>query len=329
MSITNKQRPAMADDTSHTSTTSTKDDGASCVQTQTTHRTTVSAMEELLYQQLPVLDHGFIRVIDYMGDDTAIAQAARISYGTHTKRVHQDQGLINVLMRHNHTSPFEMCEIKLHLKMPIFVARQWLRHRTVSVNEYSARYSILDKEFYIPQHQYIAAQLLQSQSKYRDEIIADNEASRILHILQEDTTQCYEHYCEMLNIDCETGAVLNNNRSSITRETARINLPLSFYTQMYWKVDLHNLLHFLELRSSKHAQFEIREYANKILEILKVWVPHVYEAFVNYRLGSHKLSSQCLQIIKDKLSGKKITIGNYEISTKEWEELMEVFELDE
>ncbi len=294
-----------------------------------TLRPVVENLEEILYKQIPALDHGFIRVIDYMGDDGAIVQAARVSYGKGTKAVKKDEGLIKYLMRHNHTSPFEMCEIKLHVKMPIFVARQWLRHRTANINEYSARYSILDNEFYIPEHQYIAAQSIQNKQGRRDSALAEKEAARILHILKEDSALCYEHYCEMLNQNQSTGEIIDSNKNGVAREIARMNLTLNCYTQVYWKIDLNNLLHFLKLRSSPHAQFEIRMYANIILDIVKRWVPYVFSAFIDYKLNSYQISAQGIIILREILAGKKVLKEQYDISISEWNELMKIFHLEE
>ncbi len=226
---------------------------------QPTLRPIAPALEDILYQALPVLDHGFVRVVDYMGDDAAVVQAARVSYGRGTKKVSEDRGLINYLMRHRHTTPFEMCEIKYHVKLPIFVARQWIRHRTANVNEYSARYSILDNEFYIPRPEHLAAQSQQNRQG-RDAVLVGQEAERVFSLLKKDAELVYQHYMEMLN-EGETGEPLDAERSGLARELARMNLSLGFYTQWYWKTNLHNLMHFLSLRADAHAQYEIRVYA--------------------------------------------------------------------
>ena len=222
-------------------------------------------------QPMPVLDHGFVRVIDYMGDDAAIVQAARVSYGRGTRRVSEDAGLIRYLMRHRHSTPFEMCEIKYHVKLPIFVARQWIRHRTANVNEYSARYSILDREFYIPAPEHLAAQSAAT-GRAAATCWSGDEAAQVLDLLREDATRCYDHYAEMLNED-EAGAPRDPSRQGLARELARMNLTLNTYTQWYWKTDLHNLLHFLSLRADAHAQYEIRVYAEAMLERSQAWVP--------------------------------------------------------
>ena len=242
-----------------------------------TLRPVAPALEEILFKALPVLDHGFVRVIDYMGDDAAVVQAARVSYGRGTKKVSEDRGLLNYLMRHRHTTPFEMCEIKYHVKLPIFVARQWIRHRTANVNEYSARYSILDNEFYIPRPEHLAAQS-QANRQGRDRVLAGKEAERVFSLLKKDAELVYEHYLEMLN-EGEAGAPLDPERSGLARELARMNLSLAFYTQWYWKTNLHNLMHFLSLRADAHAQYEIRQYAEAIREIFREKMPWTWDAF--------------------------------------------------
>jgi thymidylate synthase (FAD) len=292
---------------------------------QSTLRATVPALEEILYEPLKVLDHGFVRVIDYMGDDNAIVQAARVSYGRGTKKISEDKGLINYLMRHWHTTPFEMCELKLHVKLPIFIARQWIRHRTANVNEYSARYSILDKEFYIPAPENLAAQS-QSNRQGRGDVLEGAEAARVLEILKRDSETCYQHYMEMLNLNDDTGEALDPNKQGLTRELARMNIPVNFYTQWYWKIDLNNLFHFLRLRADPHAQYEIREYANAILEIVKRWVPSAYEAFLSYRMNSVSISETGLKIIKRMLAGETVTLETSGLSKREWTELMQVLE---
>jgi thymidylate synthase (FAD) len=284
-----------------------------------TLRETVPALEEVLYKPFPVLDHGFVRVIDYMGSDSAIVQAARVSYGKGTKHVQQDRGLINYLMRHWHTTPFEMCEIKYHIKLPIFVARQWIRHRTANVNEYSARYSILGKEFYIPTTENLATQSEQNRQG-RGKTLAPHEAHKVLKLLQEDAERVYQHYEEMMNAN-EQGDVLDSERSGLTRELARINLTLNYYTEWYWKIDLHNLFHFLRLRADHHAQYEIRAYADAMLQTVKLWVPLAYEAFVEYRQQGGHLSCTALNLIRQLLQGSPITRAQSGLSLREWQEL--------
>jgi len=292
-------------------------------ETHSTKRATSPGMESILYQAFPILDHGFVRVIDYMGDDSAIVQAARVSYGKGTKKVNEDQGLINYLLRHRHTTPFEMCEIKFHVKMPIFVARQWLRHRTANVNEYSARYSVLDKEFYIPTPDNLAAQSTTNRQG-REEVLTGMDAERVLHFLKDDALTSYKHYQDMMNFNDE-GQIIDENRPSLARELARMNLPVNFYTQFYWKIDLHNFMHFLSLRADSHAQYEIRVYAEKMLEILQAWLPMTYKAFIEYKMGAVNLSQTGASILRRRLKGETVTQENSGLSGREWRELLEVF----
>ncbi|MGH7098805.1 MAG: FAD-dependent thymidylate synthase [Stellaceae bacterium] len=285
-----------------------------------TRRATVAALEEILYAPVPVLDHGFVRVIDYMGDDAAVVQAARVSYGRGTKRVSEDRGLINYLMRHRHTTPFEMCEIKFHVKLPIFVARQWIRHRTANVNEYSARYSILDKEFYIPALEHLGPQAATNRQG-RGEALEGAAALRVLDLLQAEAERAYAGYAELLNEDA-SGAARDPARPGIARELARMNLSLNFYTQWYWKTDLHNLMHFLSLRADAHAQYEIRAYAEIILDILKRWVPLTHAAFVEYRKEAALISRAGLAVIRRLLAGEAVDQPSSGLSAREWRELM-------
>jgi thymidylate synthase (FAD) len=284
-----------------------------------TKRVIAPQLENILYQTFPILDHGFIRVIDYMGDDSAIVQAARVSYGRGTKKKSEDQALIKYLMRHRHTTPFEMCEIKFHLKMPLFVARQWLRHRTANVNEYSARYSIMDKEFYLPECEQMSSQSLVN-NQGRGNVVPNDQALDIRNRLKRDAEQCYESYEYFLSED------ENNQKFGLARELARMNLPVNFYTQMYWKIDLHNLLHFLSLRADGHAQYEIRVYAEEMLKIVEKWVPTVYEAFMQYRAKSMLLSKAGIDILKKKLKGEHVTQESSGLGKREWGELVDVFE---
>jgi len=290
-------------------------------QARATLRATVPALEAILYQALAVLDHGFVRVIDYMGDDGAVVQAARVSYGTGTRKVREDSGLIRYLLRHRHTTPFEMCEIKFHVKLPVFVARQWIRHRTASVNEYSARYSILNREFYIPDPDQLSAQSKDNRQG-RGDVLQGDEAARVLSILREDAARNYADYQEMLNEDDE-GNVIDPKRQGLARELARMNLPLNIYTEWYWKCDLHNLLHFLSLRADPHAQYEIRVYADAIMQALRAWVPLTAEAFEDYRLGSTHLSRGGLEVVRRMLAGEAVTAKDSGLSAREWRELME------
>ena len=289
--------------------------------TATTRRATVPALEEILYSALPVLDEGrgFVRVIDYMGDDDAIVQAARVSYGRGTRRSRDDQGLINYLMRNWHTSPFEMCEIKLHVKLPIFIARQWIRHRTASVNEYSARYSILDNEFYIPPIEQVAAQS-SSNRQGRGATLDAAEARRVQDLLREDAERAYAHYEQLLN-ETAAGETIDEERTGLARELARMNLSLNFYTQWYWKIDLHNLMHFLRLRADPHAQWEIRAYADELIKVLERWVPMTHQAFMNYRLGGAQLSQQALDAVRRLLAGEQVDAASAGMSAGEWREL--------
>jgi thymidylate synthase (FAD) len=271
-------------------------------------------MEGHLYTTYPVLDHGFVRVIDYMGDDAAICQAARVSYGKGTKSVQNDEGLIRYLMRHWHSTPFEMCEIKLHVKLPVFVARQWIRHRTANVNEYSARYSILDREFYIPAPEHVAAQSVVN-NQGRGDILTGDEAARVLEILKADSARAYDNYESMISQDGQQG---------LARELARMNLPANIYTQWYWKVDLHNLLHFLRLRADAHAQYEIRVYAEEMCKIVADWVPAAYRAFEDYRMGGATLSSGALDCVRRMIKGEEVTQENSGMSAGEWREFQTV-----
>jgi len=266
-----------------------------------TRRPTVPALEALLFEAIPVLDHGFVRVVDYMGDDAAVVQAARVSYGRGTRAANEDRGLIRYLMRHRHTTPFEMCEIKYHVKLPIFVARQWIRHRTANVNEYSARYSILDREFHIPAPEQLAAQSPVNRQG-RGEALAGAEAARVLEMLRDDARRNYDHYLEMLNED-EDGSVLDPSRRGLARELARMDLTLNTYTQWYWKCDLHNILRFLSLRMDTHAQLEIREYAEAMYGLMEPLLPITMEAWRDYEFEAARLSRLELDALRDRLAG--------------------------
>jgi thymidylate synthase (FAD) len=294
-------------------------------QKNTTKRVTSPELEKILYDAISVLDHGFIRVVDYMGDDTSIVQSARVSYGKGTKKVSTDEGLIKYLMRHWHSTPFEMCEIKYHVKLPIFIARQWIRHRTANVNEYSARYSILDKEFYIPNKEQLSAQSTINRQG-RGDLITGDQADEVLKILKDDATQTYGNYEKMLNERFD-GTVIDEKKSGLARELARMNLTLNSYTQWYWKTDLLNLLNFLFLRADSHAQYEIRVYAEAMLETVKKWVPITHSAFLDYRVGAAHISGKGLKIIKSMLSGKEVKYEDSGLGKREWNELMEVLDL--
>ncbi len=271
--------------------------------------------ERHLYLAHPVLDHGFVRLVDYMGNDEAIVQAARVSYGRGTKSVSSDEALIRYLMRHWHTTPFEMCEAKFHVKLPIFVARQWIRHRTANVNEYSARYSVLDREFYLPAPETLAAQST-ANAQGRGETLPPSEAERVLAILKEDAARAYDHYEQMLSTEGQVG---------LAREIARINLPTSVYTQWYWKIDLHNLFHFLRLRADRHAQFEIRAYAETIAKIVADWVPLAWRAFVDYRLEAVTLSAQAVAVLRRRLRGERVSAEDSGMSAREWREFVAIW----
>jgi thymidylate synthase (FAD) len=289
-------------------------------QSAATARPTVPALEAMLYAPFEVLDHGFVRVIDYMGDDAAIVQAARVSYGRGTRRVSEDAGLIRYLMRHRHSTPFEMCEIKYHVKLPIFVARQWIRHRTANVNEYSARYSILDREFYIPAAAQLAAQSV-SNRQGRGDVLSGDEAAEVLTLLRDDAARNYDHYAAMLN-EAADGQPLDPSRQGLARELARMNLTLNTYTQWYWKTDLHNLFHFLSLRADAHAQYEIRVYADAMLRTVEAWVPLATQAFRDYRLGAVTLSAGMLKVLKRMLAGEAVTQPDSGLNPREWVEFM-------
>ncbi len=281
-----------------------------------TRRTVSPALEERLYRPVPVLDRGFIRVVDYMGDDSAIVQAARVSYGRGTKSVRDDAGLIGYLMRHRHSTPFEMCEIKYHVKLPIFVARQWIRHRTANVNEYSARYSILDREFYVPEPDQLSAQSAGNRQG-RGEALEGDEARWVLDTLRRDAETAYDHYEAMLN----EGEGADPGRRGLARELARMNLPLNVYTQWYWKIDLHNLFHFLALRGDAGAQYEIRAYAEAMLKTVRAWAPLAYDAFVENRLGGAELTAGQLAVVRRMIAGEEVTRGTSGLSKRVWDEL--------
>ena len=285
-----------------------------------TIRPVAPGIEKILYEVFPALDHGFVRVVDYMGDDQAIVQAARVSYGKGTTRVSEDRGLIRYLMRHRHSTPFEMCEIKLHVKLPMFIARQWIRHRTASINEYSARYSVLDKEFYIPEEKDLAVQS-KSNKQGRGDTLSAKDSEEALFLLKRDAEKSYETYEYLLNESPE-GEVVDNNRDGLSRELARINLTLNTYTQWYWKTNLHNLMNFIFLRADSHAQYEIRVYADIIYKIMESWVPITAEAFKSYRSGSVELSAEAMNVIRSMLSGNKVDQKESGLSLREWNELL-------
>ena len=250
--------------------------------------------EEILDKEYKCLNAGFVRLIDYMGGDESIVQAARVSYGKGTKTVNEDRGLIRYLMRHMHTTPFEMVELKFHVKLPIFVARQWIRHRTANVNEYSGRYSVMKDEFYIPEHHAIHFQSLRNKQGRKEEDVPAELQAKVLDILTASQQQMYTEYEQMLESD-------------IARELARINLPLSLYTEWYWKIDLHNLFHFLRLRIDPHAQYEIRVYGEAMAEITKRVAPMAWEAFEDYVLKCEKFSRLEMNVVAEYLETSSIT----------------------
>ena len=253
------------------------------------NRPCVPALDAVLGKLEPALDHGFVRVIDYMGDEAAIVQAARVSYGAGTKTPSDDKSLIRYLLRHHHTTPFEMCEIKLHMKLPIFVARQWIRHRTANVNEYSARYSVLDREFYVPEIAEIGKQST-ANKQGRADGTDDMRPEEVREIIRSSANRSFDDY-EVMVADEEEGDY------GVARELARIVTPVSTYTQWYWKVDLHNLLHFLKLRTNPHAQKEIRVFADIVARTVQAWMPNVWEAFEDYVTGAHTFSKQEMEVI--------------------------------
>jgi len=297
--------------------------------TTPTRRPTVPALDEKIGERIPVLDHGFVSLVDYMGDDQAIVQAARVSYGRGTKRAREDRGLIRYLLRHHHTTPFEMCEIKVHVKLPIFVARQMIRTRTANVNEYSGRYSILDREFYVPDASVLASQST-SNRQGRGDTVSPERAREVLEILKRDAEQAYDHYEGMLggaSATQTTGEQRGEESEGIARELARINLPVSFYTQWYWKIDLHNLLRFIALRADAHAQYEIRVYAEALAALTKLWVPDAYEAFVDFQLEAASLSRMELDALKRLLKGETPDLAALGMSAREQAEFKRRFDL--
>ncbi len=293
-----------------------------------TKRTTVPAMESFLHQPVPVLDHGFVRLVDYMGSDQSIVQAARVSYGKGTKRKSEDRGLIFYLMRHRHTTPFEMCEIKFHVKMPIFVARQWVRHRTANINEYSARYSILSKEFYVPEPDHMAAQSESNSQGRMPEPLPPDQVNSLLSLLRRDSLQCYDTYMSHMNMT-DTGEPVDPEKDGLARELSRMNLTLNYYTEMYWKIDLHNLFHFLHLRADSHSQWEIQAYAKAMLPMVKAWVPVAFEAFQEYRQGGVSFSKSGLKVIQKLIRGELVKREDTSLSQREWSEMMATLEVDE
>ncbi|MDR0483955.1 MAG: FAD-dependent thymidylate synthase [Alphaproteobacteria bacterium] len=284
--------------------------------TNTTNRTTNDSLEKYLQQSIPCLNKGFVRLVDYMGSDSSITQAARVSYGAGTKTINDDTALIRYLLRHKHTTPFEMCEIKLHIKAPIFIARQWLRHRTANVNEYSARYSIMEHDYYVPEEEQLCYQS-KSNKQGRSEIIPQPLNAEIREKITDITEKSFATYDSFINEDI-----------NLAKEIARGVLPVNVYTQFYWKIDLHNLLHFLRLRADSHAQYEIRVYAEAILELVKLWTPITYQAFMDYAVNAETFSSEEISLLKKLLKGEKVNPDDYRISKRELANLKQVFDLD-
>ncbi len=278
--------------------------------------------EAALFTPRTVLETGFVRLVDYMGDDGAVVQGARVSYGRGTRAVSDDRNLIRYLMRHKHTTPFELCVAKFHVRAPIFVTRQWFRHRTASINEYSARYSVLEREFYFPRPEDMAAQSATNRQG-RAESLPPREAAAALALLREDASRAYDHYLHLLNAD-EDGRPLDAARTGLARELARMNLPINVLTQFYWQANLWNLLHFLKLRADPHAQMEIRAYAEAMLDIVQAWVPTVFEAFADYMRDAVNISGPAMKVLRALLAGEPVTQEGSGLSKREWRELMEV-----
>ena len=274
----------------------------------TTLRSVVPSLEARLDVPIQCLDHGFVRVVDYFGDDAAIVQAARVSYGAGTRKISEDRQLIRYLMRHRHTTPFEMCEIKFHIKLPIFVARQWIRHRTANVNEISGRYSVFTDEFYLPQPHELAKQSTDNKQG-RGEALTAEEAEAVRGKIEGASRQAYADYEELIH---ERG---------LARELGRAVLPVNYYTEWYWKIDLHNLLHFLALRLDPHAQYEIRVFAEAMASFVRDWVPTAWEAFSDYRLGAVTVSKPMIDVLQRRLRGELVTREQSGLSKREWEEM--------
>ncbi|NCC51115.1 MAG: FAD-dependent thymidylate synthase [Spartobacteria bacterium] len=249
------------------------------------------AAEEILDREFKVLDHGFVRLVDYMGGDERIVQAARVSYGKGTKTVRQDELLIDYLLGHEHTSPFEHVVLEIHCKMPIFVARQWVRHRTARINEISGRYSVMESEFYLPPEEQVAFQSDDNKQGRSAKEVPAELRRKVLELLKADQGRVYASYEELLN-------------EGIAKELARINLPLSLYTQWYWQIDLHNLFHFLRLRMDPHAQWEIRVYAEAIAEMTQAVAPMAYAAFERHALRGHRFSGDEMDAIQRLIRGE-------------------------
>ena len=280
--------------------------------THAIERTHSNYLDSLLGCSFPVLDHGFIRVIDYMGDDTAIDEAARTSYGSGTKRINGAAGLINTLMRDRHTSPFEMCEIKLHIKLPIFAMRQLVRHRMASLNEYSARYSVMRDEFYLPELEVMMHQSIDNKQG-RAGVLDTGIAADAVNAIRERQDTAYVLYEMLMTPEID-----------LSRELSRMVLPVNIYTECYWKIDLHNLFHFLGLRNDPHAQHEVKVYAEIIDALVAGWVPLAHNAFKTYRQNAISFSAveqpligwaiQCVNELRDNEKPPNVD----KMSAREW-----------
>lgn len=256
-------------------------------------RPNVPAAEDLLDTPLDVLDHGFVRLVDYLGGDARIVQSARVSYGEGTRTVREDAALIDYLLRHAHTSPFEQVVLTFHLKMPIFVARQWMRHRTARANEISGRYSVLPNEFYLPEPDQIRLQSTTNKQGRSEEEVPSHLRERVLALLRDEQARSYGEYQAMLD-------------DGIARELARVHLPLSLYTELYWQIDLHNLMHFLRLRMDDHAQYEIRVYGEALARCARAVAPLAFEAFEEHVLHGRHLSRSELAWIREALDAAEL-----------------------
>jgi thymidylate synthase (FAD) len=293
-----------------------------------TKRSTVKSLEDILGKEISLLNKGFIRVVDYMGDDNAIVQAARVSYGKGTQTLNNDEKLIRYLLRHKHTTPFEMCEIKFHIKAPIFIARQWLRHRTANVNEYSARYSVVEDDYYVPTLDNLNVQS-KDNKQGRGEQLSEDYGNKVLKDMNTMSENAFKLYNDLLKGDTKNAQSEENESAneSIARELARIILPVNVYTQFYWKIDLHNLLHFLELRAHPHAQYEIRVYAEAMLSVLKNWLPITYNAFVDYKTNANTFSSEETEVIARLLKGEQVKHADTKMSKREWDAFTAIFNI--
>jgi len=256
-------------------------------------RSSVPAADALLDQRQGVLDHGFVRLVDYLGGDARIVQAARVSYGEGTKGLREDRALIDYLLRHAHTSPFEQVVLTFHVKMPIFVARQWLRHRTARLNELSGRYSVMRDEFYVPAPDEVRYQSTANRQGGSGAAVPDELRERVAETLAAGQRLSYAAYEGLL-------------ADGVARELARVNLPLSLYTEMYWQIDLHNLFHFLRLRMDWHAQAEIRAYGDVLARCARAVAPLAYEAFEEHVLNGRRLSGSELDLLRGAIDGPRL-----------------------